>query len=104
SPSWSDRRRDGAAQRPPAVGKAERREGGYRFGGKDAAKVALGIMDWAGLAAVTEQRVAVGLVSDMEVLARIKLLAERNGVPLAQLLGDRHAKLIDAAAVDVTPH
>jgi len=30
-------------------------------------------------------------------------LAERNSIPLAQLLLERHSKMIEATAVDVTP-
>jgi hypothetical protein len=61
----------------------------------DHAKVALGMMDRAGLAAAVEHKHTVGLANDTEMLAEIKLLAERNGIPLAQLLGDRIAKTIE---------
>jgi len=70
---------------------------------KDAAKVALSIMDRAGLHSMTEQKVTVGLANDTEMLQRIRFLAERNGIPLAQLIGARHAKLIEGTAVGLTP-
>jgi len=70
---------------------------------KDAAKVALSIMDRAGLHSMTEQKVTVGLANDTEMMARIRLLAERNGIPLVQLLGDRMAKAVEAPMIDVTP-
>jgi len=54
-------------------------------------------------ARATALRRALAGHRERRLLARIKLLAERNGIPLAQLLGDRHAKLIEAAAIDVTP-
>ena len=57
-------------------------------------------LDRAGPYATAETRVTMGLENDTETLARIKLLAERNGIPLAQLLGARHAKMIEATAVD----
>jgi hypothetical protein len=62
---------------------------------KDAAKAAFGVMDRAGLAAATEHKITLGLANDTEMLARIKLLAERNGIPLATLLGERIAKTIE---------
>jgi len=69
----------------------------------DRSKVAMAVLDRAGLRATAETRVTMGLENDTETLARIKLLAERNGIPLAQLLGARHAKMIEGAAIDVTP-
>lgn len=65
----------------------------------DRAKVALGILDRAGLAAQIEHKVTVGLAGDTAMLARIKMLAQLNGIPLTQLLGDRLA----AQMVDITP-
>jgi len=35
------------------------------------------------------------------MLARIKFLAERNGIPLAQLIGPRVANMIDVTPVQV---
>ncbi len=64
-------------------------------GHRDAAKVALGIMDRAGLAVTTEHKITVGLANDTEMLGRIKILAERNGIPLEALLGQRIAKTIE---------
>jgi hypothetical protein len=70
---------------------------------KDRAKVALGVLDRAGLHTVTEQRHTHSLADDTEMLARIRLLAERNGIPLANLLGGRLAKTIEGECVDMTP-
>jgi hypothetical protein len=60
-------------------------------------------MDRAGLHTVTEQRHTHELANDTETLARIKLVAERNGIPLKALLGERLAKTIEGEFVDVTP-
>jgi len=54
-------------------------------------KAAFGFMDRAGLHQVVEHKHTVGLAGDTEMLARIRLLAERNGIPLANLLGGRLA-------------
>ena len=62
---------------------------------KDAVKVAHGILDRSGLGAVQEVKHTLGLAGDTEMLARIKLLAERNGIPIETLLGNRMAKMID---------
>jgi hypothetical protein len=70
---------------------------------KDAAKAAFGVMDRAGLGAATEHKITVGLANDTEMLARIKVLAERNGLSLSQLLGERVAKTIEHQPIDITP-
>ena len=55
-------------------------------------RIALGVADRAGLHASVEHRVTVGLADDTAALARIKMLAERNGIPLESLLGGRLTK------------
>src|SRR5579859_301554 len=70
---------------------------------KDAAKAAFGVMDRAGLAAATEHKITVGLANDTEMLARIKMLAERNGIPLSTLLGERVAKVIEHIPSEPVP-
>ncbi len=69
----------------------------------DIIKVAFGIWDRVGLRAPTEPEVPVPLENDTETLARIKLLAERCGIPLSVLLGDRLARTVEGECVDVTP-
>jgi hypothetical protein len=71
----------------------------------DRAKIVLAIWASSGLHQVTEHKVTVGLAGDTEALAQIKLLAERNGIPLESLLGGRLMKQIEhePAMMDVTP-
>ena len=69
----------------------------------DRLKVAFGIMDRAGLRAPSEDQHTGRLAGDTQTLARIKLLAERNGIPLENLLGGRLARQIEGECVDVTP-
>ncbi len=45
----------------------------------------------------------IGHPSSIDPAAPEKLLAERNSIPLAQLLLERHSKMIEATAVDVIP-
>ncbi len=69
----------------------------------DRIKVAFWIWDRSGLRAPTEPEVPVPLANDTEKLARLKLLAERNGIPLKALLGERLARQVEGEGVDVTP-
>jgi len=69
----------------------------------DRLKVAFGVMDRAGLHTRTETNVPVTLENDAEMLARIKMLAERCGIPLESLLGGRLARQIEGECVDATP-
>jgi hypothetical protein len=66
----------------------------------DRVKVAFGVLDRSGLSAVVEHKVMVGLAGDTEMLARIKMLAERNGIPLEQLLGASMVKTIEHVPVE----
>jgi hypothetical protein len=68
----------------------------------DRLKVAFGIMDRAGLRTPREDQPTVGLAGDAETLTRIKRLAERCGIPLRQLLGDRLARTVEGDGEDVT--
>jgi phage terminase small subunit len=61
------------------------------------------IFDRAGLHGVAETRVVHELADDTEMLAEIKMLAQRNGVPLESLLGGRLTKQIEGEYKDVTP-
>lgn len=61
------------------------------------------VFDRAGLHGVAETRVVHELADDTEMLAEIRMLAARNGVPLASLLGGRLSKQIEGEFVDVTP-
>lgn len=69
----------------------------------DASKAAFGVMDRAGLNVVEEKQITVGLRGDTEMLARIRLLAERNGIPLEGLLGGRLARQLEPPTIDITP-
>ncbi len=66
---------------------------------KDRAKIADGIVSRAGLDAPVEHR--HGLAGDTAMLARIKMLAERNGIPLQSLLGERITRTIEHEPVPV---
>lgn len=68
---------------------------------KDSAKIALGVLDRSGLGAVVQHQHIVGLADDTAMLARIKMLAERNGIPLENLLGASMAKTIEHEPVPV---
>lgn len=61
------------------------------------------VFDRAGLHGVAEQRVVHELADDTEMLAEIRMLAQRNGVPLESLLGGRLTKQIEGEYKDVTP-
>jgi phage terminase small subunit len=61
------------------------------------------IFDRAGLHGIAETRVVHELADDTEMLAEIRMLAQRNGVPLESLLGGRLTKQIEGEFVDVTP-
>ena len=52
---------------------------------------------------MAEQRVVHELADDTEMLAEIRMLAMRNGVPLESLLGGRLTKQIEGEYKDVTP-
>lgn len=66
----------------------------------DRVKVAFGVLDRSGLAAAVEHKITVGLAGDTEMLARIKMLAERNGIPIEQYIGASLAKTIEHQPIE----
>jgi hypothetical protein len=70
----------------------------------DRLKASLGVMDRAGLHTTTEHKITLELADDPEMLAQIKLLAERNGIPLERLLGARLSKVVEGEYTDITPN
>jgi hypothetical protein len=60
----------------------------------DKGRMAVAILDRAGLHSTVEHQHVIGLADDTEALARIRMLAERNGIPLEALLGGRLVKQV----------